>query len=147
MSLTPADHIGAFLEAYSQAYPGQEAPHITYADGWFRIKEKGEHAGKMRTGDVMERCRELKEIVSGREFDLGTIAGIAAASDQAQRAAKAYLKNHLQHRIEDCTTLADLKTLQVEISMQCQNAHGFLVPMPPEIETAFFMRISALRAS
>lgn len=146
MSLTPTDHINAFLEAYSQAYPGQEAPHITYADGWFRIKEKGEHAGKMRTGDVMERCRELKAVVSGREFDLGTIAGIAAASDQAQRAAKAYLKKHLQPRIEACTTLDDLRTLQGEVSMQCQNANGFLVPLPPEVEMAFFMRISAIKA-
>lgn len=144
MSLVPADRISTFLETYGQAYPGQDAPVVTYMDGWYRIKEKGQRAGKMRAEDLDERRRDLAAVIEGREFDLETISGIAAASDQAHHAAQAYLKNHLRARIESCDSQESLRALKSEIGMQCLSKDGFLVPIPTEIDMAFFTRSSLL---
>lgn len=145
MSPTPTDRIDTFLETFQQAYPGQQAPHVTYMDGWFRFKEKGEHEGKMRAEDLEERRRELVAVIEAREFDLESIAGIASASDQAHKAAKAYLEKHLSHRISGCKTLDELRLLKNEVGQQCINKQGFLVPMPAEIDMEFFMMISDLK--
>ena len=145
MSLAPNVRIETFLETFRQAYPGQDAPHVTYMDGWFRIKEKGEHEGKMRAEDLEERRRELTSIIESREFDLESIGGIAAASDQAHRAAKSYLEKFLQHRIDACTTIDEVRVLKNEVGQQCENNQGFLVPMPAEIDMAFFMKVSDMK--
>ena len=145
MSLSPTVRIDTYLETFSQAYPGQEAPHVTYMDGWFRIKEKGEHEGKMRAEDLEERRREMVTLIESREFDLESLAGIAGASDQAQRASKAYLENFLQQRIDACSTLDELRALKNEIGQQCENKQGFLVPMPAEMDMAFFMKFSDMK--
>lgn len=146
MFLSPTHRIDTFIETFQQAFPGQQPPHVTYMDGWFRIKEKGEHEGKMRAEDLEERRRELAAIIDGREFDLESLAGIAAASDQAQNAAKAYLEKSLRHRIDACNTADELGLLKNEIGLQCENKQGFLVPMPAEIDMAFFMKFSDLKA-
>lgn len=145
MALSPSERIDTYLEAFQQAYPGQEAPHVSFLDGWFRIKEKGEHEGKMRAEDLEQRRRELVAVVNSREFDLETIAGLASASDQVYKAAKAYLTQFLQPRINACTDAAQLHQLKNEIGHECLNANGFVIPMPAEFDMAFFMKFSELR--
>lgn len=146
MARTPSEVIEAYLEAFQKAYPGKSAPGLTYASGWFRIKEKGEHAGKLREEDVEALRKSLVKVVNAREFDLTSIAGIAAASDQAYRAAKAFLDNHLQPRISKCETIEQLRELKLEVNMECIDSKGFSLPFPGEFDLAFMMHVSAIKA-
>lgn len=145
MLSTPEALIESFLQAFRQAYPGKDEPRLTFSDGWFRHKYKGEHEGKMRAEDVEERRRKLLDVISAREYDLTTVAGIASASEQASRAARALLSAGLRQRISACRTIEDLRALKNEVCLECVDGDGFLVPIPAEFDMAFMMHMSEIR--
>lgn len=145
MTYSPNELIAQYLHAFALAHPGHQAPTISFESDAFRFKERGEHPVRLGAKDLMQKHNDLMYLVETREFDLTTLAGLAAASDLASRAATAYLHDHIAPRLDAATTLDEVKTIKSEICMGCAGPNGSILPLPPEFDLYFMMKFSDLK--
>lgn len=145
MTPSPNELIAQYLHAFALTHPGHQAPTISFESDVFRLKERGEYMVELRAKDLMEKHNGLMKRVNAREFDLTTLAGLAAASDLASRAATAYLHDHIAPRLKAATTLDEVKAIKSEICMGCAGPNGTMFPLPPEFDLYFMMKISDLK--
>lgn len=142
---SPNELIEQYKSAFSKAHPGHDAPVITFDSGSFHFKERGEHLATLSDKDLTHKCNELINLVNNREFDLSTLPGLAAATDQAYRASQVYFREHIAPRLKAVTNLEELKALKSEICMGCAGPDGFMRPLPPEFDLYFMTKISDLK--
>jgi hypothetical protein len=142
---SPNELIEQYKSVFSKAHPGHDAPVITFDNGSFRFKERGEHLTTLSDKDLAHKCNELVKLVNNREFDLSTLSGLAAATDQAYRASQVYFREHIAPRLNAVTNLEEFKALKSEICMGCAGPNGFMLPLPPEFDLHFMMKLSDLK--
>jgi hypothetical protein len=144
MNHSPNELIAQYLHAFALAHPGLQVPVISHDGDSFSFKERGEHPVRLGAKDLMQKHNDLMNLVNTREFDLTTLAGLAAASDLASRAATAYLHDHIAPRLKAATTIDEVKAIKLEICMGCVGPNGSMLPLPPEFDLHFMMKFSDL---
>jgi hypothetical protein len=141
----PVELIEQYRQAFALAHPGHDVPTITVEGDVLRFKERGEYEVDLRAEDLAEKRDELLKRVANREFDLTTLAGLAAATDQAHRASQVYFREHIAARLEAVKTLEEFMVLKSEVCMGCAGPKGTMFPMPPEFDVYFMMKVSDLK--